>query len=93
MRYVDLDTLERPKDDEALLRSCKWRNLVFDKAGQSYRGSRVFSTKAEAEARIKWFEDEWLSKDTPGAPYGIGTMDGDVLKKDYHYAMPMPVLT
>ncbi len=74
-------------DVDALLEKAKWRNYAFGKDGKSYRSSETHNSEESAREAI-CRNEQTLGNDRP---YFI-TMDGRLLKQDYHYAMPMPEL-
>lgn len=68
----------------------KWRNLIFDASGKSYRGRQLYNTAAEAMAQIQRWEISH-KKDTTNTVYYSATLDGKLYNRDYAWAMPMPV--
>lgn len=88
MRQAGLATIDKPIDDDALLKSAKWRNLYFDKSGKSYRGNIVFTSINEAVALVKWAE-EWCIANPAGL---LVTLDGKLSVCEYSWAMQIPEL-
>lgn len=71
----------------------KWRNLNFDKNGNTYRGMQTHDSESAAlrahEELIDWLnENPWCSR---GNLRVIETLDGEILPWDYSHAIQIPV--
>lgn len=78
-----------PMQNEAsLLAQAKWRALVFDKAGQSYKGIFLYPSQGACATAITALE----AKLKNGEIDGVETAEGIVEFEDFHHAMPMPEL-
>lgn len=80
-----MNTDTKPKNDldwmDAPIESDKWRNLLFDKNGLSYRGIRIF--KSEMVAKIA---ADGLDKEKHTI-----TMDGIIPAEEYSHVIQMPL--
>lgn len=87
-----MDTNTKEKQNTAVGEFDKvpnWRNLIFNKQGKSHRGVLLFSSIEKARQRIYEIETMFSTDDCNA----IATMDGNIFKDNYQYAIQMPVMS
>ena len=75
------------KKDELAEYKGKWRNIVFDTKGNSYRGMGIHNTKEEAAFKLK---DSLAFCESVGSAM-LSTLDGKFLYREYAWGMQIPV--
>jgi hypothetical protein len=78
---------------EKAWKQAKWRVVMFDKNGKSYRGKLLFDSQAEAAARamdVMRKHKERLGDKSKDWYWDL--LDGNLFRKDYAWHMTMPVI-
>lgn len=81
----------KEQNEVQALRQCKWRNIVFDINGKSYRGMTLFDSRAKAAGQLEQYKSQ-RTPDTATTRYYKNTLDGRFYNRDYAWAMQMPVM-
>lgn len=92
MRQTDITTMEKPLDDEQLLRQAKWRNLLFDKAGKRWNGISIFDSQEAAESRMAELFIESAKLKSVGRQGRTQAQEGWFYMSEYSWHMQIPVL-
>ncbi|CAB5212884.1 hypothetical protein UFOVP191_46 [uncultured Caudovirales phage] len=74
----------------------KWLNVLFDKNGKSYRGTKLWDTIQQAQAhaeKIKAQAKGLVANTVEGKKgWRFMTMDGELLDEDFAWIMQIPVI-
>lgn len=84
--------LVEKKQDTEKIHAKRWKALLFNKKGKSFRSLETFDSEEDVidiAAKLKRAVKRW--RDDPNKKrLGLNTMDGPILVEEYSHLIPIP---